>query len=48
MSKLRKTYTKAEKLEIVLLSLEENQTVKSLAERFGVSEDPLTCFWDGI
>ncbi len=41
MSKLRKTYTKAEKLEIVLQSLEENQTVKSLAERFGVSENTI-------
>jgi len=37
MSKLRKSYTKAEKLEIVSLSLEEGQQVKSIAEKFGVS-----------
>ena len=37
MSKIRKKYTKAEKLEIVKLSLEDGQTIKELAERFGVS-----------
>jgi transposase len=37
MSKFRKSYTKAEKLEIVSLSLEEGQNVKSIAEKFGVS-----------
>lgn len=41
MSKLRKTYTKAEKLEIVSLSLEENQKVKDLAHRYGISENTL-------
>jgi len=37
MSKLQKRYTKAEKLEIVSLSLEADQNVKDLAKRFGVS-----------
>ena len=41
MSKKRKHYTKAEKLEIVSLSYEENQTVKDLAVRFGVSENAI-------
>ena len=37
MSKLQKRYTKAEKLEIVSLSLEEGENVKDLATRFGIS-----------
>ena len=37
MSKTRKKYTKVEKLEIVSLSLEEDQNVKGLSVRFGVS-----------
>jgi transposase len=37
MSKLQKRYTKAEKLEVVSLSLETGQNVKTIAERFGVS-----------
>ena len=37
MSKLRKSYTKEEKLKIVKLSLDENQSVKSLADRFEIS-----------
>ena len=37
MSKLRKSYTKEEKLKIVKLSLDENQSVKNLAERFEIS-----------
>jgi len=37
MSKIRKHYTKAEQLEIVKLSLEENQTVKELSSRFEIS-----------
>lgn len=41
MSKLRKKYTKAEKLEIVSLSLESDQTVKDLSVRFGVSENTI-------
>jgi len=41
MSKIRKTYTKAEKLEIVSLSLEPGQKVKDLAHRYGVSENTL-------
>ena len=41
MSKLRKKYTKSEKLEIVLLSLEEGQNVKALSVRFGVSENTI-------
>jgi transposase-like protein len=31
MSKLRKRYTKSEKLEIVSLSLEERESVKNIA-----------------
>jgi len=41
MSKIRKTYTKVEKLEIVSLSLEEGQKVKDLAARYGISENTL-------
>jgi transposase len=41
MSKLRKKYTKTEKLEIVSMSLEEGQTVKELAVRFGLSENTI-------
>ncbi len=41
MSKLRKQYTKSEKLEIVSISLEENQRVKDIAERYEVSENTL-------
>lgn len=41
MSKIRKTYTKVEKLEIVSLSLEEGQSVKKLASRYGISENTL-------
>lgn len=41
MSKLRKTYTKAEKLEIVSLSLEEDQSVKELALRFDISQNTI-------
>jgi len=41
MSKLRKSYTKEEKLEVVKLSLEDNETVKDLAIRFGVSENTI-------
>ena len=37
MSKLRKSYSKAEKLEIVKLSLSETETVKSIAERFEIN-----------
>lgn len=37
MSKLQKRYTKAEKLEVVSLSLEEGQNVKDISKRFGVS-----------
>ena len=37
MSIPRKSYTKAEKLEIVKLSLEESETIKNLAERFEIS-----------
>jgi len=38
MSKPRKNYTKAEKLEIVKISLDKGQKIKDLANRFGVSE----------
>lgn len=41
MSKPRKKYTKIEKLEIVKLSLEDDQSVKELAERFGVAENTI-------
>lgn len=41
MSKLRKKYTKAEKLEIVSMSLEEDQKIKDLSVRFGVSENTI-------
>ena len=41
MSKPRKSYTKEEKLEVVKLSLEDNETVKDLAIRFGVSENAI-------
>ncbi|MFT6356617.1 MAG: transposase [Saprospiraceae bacterium] len=41
MSKLRKQYTKSEKLEIVSLSLEDDQTVKDLSVRFGVSQNAI-------
>ena len=41
MSKIQKRYTKAEKLEIVSLSLEENENVKDLSIRFGVSENTI-------
>jgi len=37
MSKPRKSYSKAEKLEIVKLSLNENESVKSISERFEIS-----------
>jgi len=41
MSKPRKSYTKEEKLEIVKLSLDAAQAIKSLAERFEVSENSI-------
>ena len=37
MGKLRKNYTKEEKLEIVKLSLDEGQPIQELADRFEVS-----------
>jgi len=37
MSKLRKSYTKEEKLEVVKLSLNDDQSIQSLAKRFGIS-----------
>lgn len=41
MSKPRKKYTKAEKLEVVKRSLEEDQGVRELAERFEISENTI-------
>lgn len=41
MSKLQKRYTKTEKLEIVSLSMEEDQSIKNLAVRFGISENTI-------
>lgn len=41
MSKPRKSYTKSEKLEVVKLSLEEDQSIKDLAERFEISENTI-------
>ena len=38
MSRRRKQYTKTEKLEMVKQSLAEDQTVKEVASRFGISE----------
>jgi len=41
MSQDKKRYTKSEKLEIVKLHLEDGESVKSLAERFEVSENSI-------
>ena len=41
MSKLRRKYTKEEKLEIVKLSLEDDQTVVGLAKRFDVTANTI-------
>jgi len=41
MSKIRRKYTKEEKLKIVLLSLEEGETVKDLAERFELNANTI-------
>ena len=41
MSQPTKRYSKEEKLEIVKLSLEDDQAVKDLAVRFGVSENAI-------
>ena len=41
MTKIRRKYTKEEKLEIVKLSLEEEQTVQSLADRFDISANAI-------
>jgi len=41
MSKERKKYSKEEKLQIVSLSYDEDQTVVNLAERFEVSENSI-------
>ena len=41
MSRPRKKYSKAEKLEIVKLSLEEDQSVSELAVRFEVAENTI-------
>lgn len=37
MSQIRRKYTKEEKLEIVKLSLDKDQSIKELAERFNVN-----------
>ena len=37
MSKPRKSYTKEEKLEVVKLSLNDDQSIQQLAERFRIS-----------
>jgi transposase len=37
MSKIRRKFTKEQKLEIVNMSLEDNQSVREVAERFAVS-----------
>ncbi len=37
MAKIRRKFTKEQKLEIVNMSLEDNQSVNEVAERFGVS-----------
>ena len=41
MSKIRKKYTKAEKLEIIKLSLDEDVQVIDLAARYGVSANTI-------
>ena len=41
MSKPRKTYTKEEKLSIVKLSLEDNKSVQSISERYGIVPNTL-------
>ena len=41
MSRPRRKYTKEEKLEVVKLSLNEDQSVKELAERFEISENTI-------
>ena len=41
MSKPRKKYTKEEKLEIVKLSLADNQSIKDLSNRFEIGENTI-------
>jgi len=41
MSKLRRKYTRTQKLEIVKLSMSEEHTVKDLAERFDISANTI-------
>ena len=41
MSKIRRKYTKEQKLEIVKLSLEEDQSVVQLAERYDISANTI-------
>lgn len=41
MTKIRRKYTKAEKLEIVKLSMSDEHTVKDLAERFDLSANTI-------
>ena len=41
MTKIRKKYTKTEKLEIVKLSMSDDHTVVELAERFDISANTI-------
>lgn len=41
MSKEKKRYTKAEKLEIVKMFIDNGESAKSLSDRFGVSENSI-------
>jgi len=41
MSKIRRKYSKEQKLEIVKLSLEEDQSVTELADRFDISANAI-------
>ena len=41
MSQEKRRYTKEEKLEIVKLHLESRESVKSIADRFGVSDNSI-------
>ena len=41
MAKLQKRYSKEEKLEIVKQSLEDKESVKSLADRYGVKDQTI-------
>lgn len=41
MTRIRRKYTKAEKLEVVKLSMSKDHTIKELAERFDISANTI-------